>query len=79
MTKKEAYEFVQTTFDDDNVDDSDLRDAFAAIFSRQPDEDEICDMWSLLCSSVPHCSCSTRTEHEQGACGTQISIATAYA
>jgi hypothetical protein len=74
MTKREAYEFVQNTFDDDNVDDDRLRAAFVAIFGRQPDADETVDMWSHICSATPHCSCSTRREHEQGGCGTKISI-----
>jgi hypothetical protein len=65
MTKKEAYEFVQNTFDDDNTDDDELREAFAAIFEREPDSDEIDNMWSHICSVVSHCGCSTRSQHNR--------------
>lgn len=69
MTKHEAYETVRSTFDDDNMDDSDLMEIFEAIFDRQPEEDEIGIEWSLCCSATPGlCGCSTRTEHENGAC-----------
>lgn len=75
MTKKEAYETVRNTFDDDNISNDEQREIFAAIYGRDPEEDEVGLEWSLACAATPGlCGCSTRSEHEQGACGTQISI-----
>jgi hypothetical protein len=65
MTEQEAYDFVRSTFDDDTPDDDQLREAFVAIFKREPDEDEEDSLWSHLCSATTGlCGCSTRSEHE---------------
>lgn len=69
MTENQAYEFVQHTYDDDQPDEQKLHAAFVAIFRREPDEDETNDVWSHLCSATTGlCGCSTRSEHESGAC-----------
>lgn len=65
MTRTEAYGFVRNTFDDDAPDDDQLREAFTAIFEREPDEDEENDIWSMLASATSGlCGCSTRSQHE---------------
>ena len=41
---------------------------------EEPDEDEVVDMWSHVCSAVSHCMCSTRTEHERKSAHTEVTI-----
>lgn len=69
MTKNEAYETVRGTFNGDNLSDDEQREIFTAIYDREPEEGEIGMEWSLACSATPGlCGCSTRSEHESGAC-----------
>ena len=69
MTKNEAYDWVRDTFDDDEPDADTLADAFDAIYGRPAEDDETEAIWSLVASATPGmCGCSTRTQHERGAC-----------
>lgn len=69
MTETEAYEIIRNTFDDDNVSDEQQTELFTAIYGRKPEPEEYGLEWSLAVAATPGlCGCSTRYEHEQGAC-----------
>jgi hypothetical protein len=57
MTKEQAEKWVRNHTDSDDLDESDLESAFAAIFERPADdEDREQGLWSHLCAGVagPH-------------------------
>ena len=69
MTREQAYKKVQLTFDDDSLNSEEQVEIFTAIYGRKPEEDEIGSEWSLSVAATPGlCGCSTRREHEDGAC-----------
>ena len=52
MTKQEAVKYVRET-DDLDAEYADVREAFVAIFEREPDEgDEMEGLWSHCCAAV---------------------------
>lgn len=53
MTKSEAIEWVQSHTDDDDLDETELTEAFKAVFGREPDdEDWEQGVWSHLCAAA---------------------------
>jgi hypothetical protein len=53
MTKKQAEEYVRDHSDDDEMDDADLAEVFAALYDRQPDQQDYDDgLWSLCCAAA---------------------------
>jgi hypothetical protein len=53
MTEAEAVQFVRDHGDGDDLDDTDLEEAFRALYEREPDEDDrMVGLWSLLCAAV---------------------------
>lgn len=53
MTKSEAELWVFNHDDNDDLSDDELESAFAAIFDREPDdEDREQGLWSHLCAAV---------------------------
>jgi len=54
MDKTQAAQWVQDHDDDDELDDGELDAAFAALYEREPDdEDRRVGLWSLLCAGQP--------------------------
>ena len=53
MKKDEAIEWVKNHDDDDDMDQDELEEAFAAIFERPADDqDRVESLWSHLCAAV---------------------------
>jgi hypothetical protein len=52
MTSKEATQWVRDHYDDEELDDEELEEVFAAIYGRYPDDDDMRDgLWSLVCAA----------------------------
>ena len=59
MNKANAIEWVKNHTDDDDLDESELEQAFTAIFGREPDdEDWEQGLWSHLCAAVEADGCA---------------------
>ena len=53
MTKQEAAEWVTDHSEDDELDQSELAAAFAALFERMPDDEDVAEgLWSHLCAYI---------------------------
>lgn len=54
MTEQEAIEFVRECGEQDGPSsDDEAREIFAALYGRQPDdEDEAAGVWNLCCAAV---------------------------
>jgi hypothetical protein len=53
MTKREAEQWVRDHDDDDDLDDGELSEVFAALYGRKPDRQDYDDgLWSLVCAGV---------------------------
>lgn len=51
MTKSQALQYVRSQSDSDHKDETELEEAFAALFERAPDdEDREQGLWSHLCA-----------------------------
>ena len=56
MTKAEAIEWVYGQDESGECDHDDLRAAFAALYGREPTEDDEQEgLWSHCCAATPNC------------------------
>ena len=56
MNTKQAEEWVYDQDELGEIDEDQLEAAFAALYGREPDEDDhLAGLWSLCCAATPNC------------------------